>query len=126
MCIMCLMPSMWKFWLDEMAKLEPRLRDPVLSSAYPVHESASEVNCSGADRQVVSCHCSLVIFHSFVEQLTVFHISGLILASSSVLQVLNLDLHHDGIMSGMCHKLCVNSIINRYGQTCIHTSTTSD
>ena len=28
MCIMCLMPSMWKFWLDEMAKLEPRLRRP--------------------------------------------------------------------------------------------------
>ena len=98
------MPSMWKFWLDEMAKLEPRLRDPVLSSAYPVHESASEVNCSGADGQVVSCHCYLVTFHSFVEQLTVFHISGLVLALSSVLRVLDLGLYHDGIMSGMCQK----------------------
>ena len=76
----------------------------MLSSAYPVNESVSEVNCSGADGQVVSCHCYLVIFHSFVEQLTVFHISGLVLASSSVLQVLNLDLHHDGIMSGMYQK----------------------
>ena len=76
----------------------------MLYSAYPVHESVSEVNCSGADGQVVSCHCYLVIFHSFVEQLTVFHISGLVLVSSSILHVLNLDLNHDGSMSGMCQK----------------------
>ena len=81
--------------------------DAVLSSAtHPVHGSVSEVNCSGADLQVVSCH-SLVprlflsnfsthplgrvwepnyschgclVFHPFVEQLTVFYISGLVLA----------------------------------------------
>ena len=43
---------------------------PVLSSAYPLHCLASEVNRSGADAQVVSsCHHYLVIFHPFVEQL---------------------------------------------------------
>ena len=58
-----------------------------------VHGSASEVNCSGSDVKVVSCHHCLVIFHSFVEQLTAFHTSGLVLASSSIFQVLDLDLH---------------------------------
>ena len=28
-----------------------------------------EVNCSGADVQVISCHCCLFVFHSFVEHL---------------------------------------------------------
>ena len=51
----------------------------ILSSAYPTHQSVSEVNCSDADTQVISCHCHLVIFHLFVEKLTVFCISGLIL-----------------------------------------------
>ena len=41
----------------------------MLSSAYPLHCSVSEVNRSGADAQVVSCHCYLVIFHPFIEQL---------------------------------------------------------
>ena len=58
-----------------------------------VHGSASEVNRSGGDTQVVSCHCYLVAFHPSVEQLTTFHTSGLVLASSSILRVLNLDLH---------------------------------
>ena len=39
------------------------------SSAYPVHESTSEVNRSGADAQVVSCHHYLVVVHPFVKQL---------------------------------------------------------
>ena len=51
----------------------------MLSSAYPIHGSASEVNHSDADTQVVSCHCYLVVFHPFAEQLTVFYISGVIL-----------------------------------------------
>ena len=38
-----------------------------LSFIYLVHGSASEVDCSGADVQVVSCHCYLVVFHLFVE-----------------------------------------------------------
>ena len=38
-----------------------------LSSAYPVHGSASEVDRLVADVQVVSCHCYLVVFHLFVE-----------------------------------------------------------
>ena len=42
--------------------------ETVLSSAYPVHGSASKVNCSGADAQVVSCHRYLVVFHPFVGQ----------------------------------------------------------
>ena len=50
-----------------------------------VHGSASKVNGSGCDTQVVSCHRYLVVFHPFVEQLTVFHTSGLVLALSSIL-----------------------------------------
>ena len=62
--------------------------DAVLFSAYPIHGSATEVNRLGADAQVVSCHCYLAVFHPFIEQLTVFHISGLVLASSSILESL--------------------------------------
>ena len=43
--------------------------DAVLASAYSVHGSASEVNRSGADAQIISCHCHLVVFHPIVEQL---------------------------------------------------------
>ena len=43
--------------------------DTVLPSTYPVHRSPNEVNPLGADVQVVSCHCYLVVFHLFVEQL---------------------------------------------------------
>ena len=63
---------------------------PCCASAYPVQGSASKVNPSGADAQVVPCHGYLA-FHPRVEQLTVFYVSGLVLASSSILQVLNLD-----------------------------------
>ena len=66
--------------------------DAVLSSTF-IHESASQVNRSGGDAQVVSCHRYLVVFHPFVEQLTVFHTSGLVLASSSIFPVLDLNLH---------------------------------
>ena len=41
--------------------------DAVLSSAYLVHGSVSEVNRSGADVQAVSCHRYLAVFHSLVE-----------------------------------------------------------
>ena len=57
---------------------------PCCASAYPVHGSASKVNHSSADAQVASCHGYLV-FHPFVELLTVFYISGLVLSSSSIL-----------------------------------------
>ena len=40
----------------------------MLSTAYPVHRSASKVNCSGADMQVVSCLC-YPVFHPIVQQL---------------------------------------------------------
>ena len=46
------------------------------------HRSASEVNRSGADAQVIPCHSYPVIFHPIIDQLTVFYISGLILLSS--------------------------------------------
>ena len=55
-----------------------------MESSKSVHESASEVNRSCGDTQVVSCHRYLVVFHPFVEQLTVFHTSRLVLASSSI------------------------------------------
>ena len=57
--------------------------DAVLSSSYqyPARGSASEVNRSGTDAQVVSCYRYLVVFHPFVEQLTVsIATSGLVLA----------------------------------------------
>lgn len=77
MCIMCLMLSMWKVLLDEMVKHS--LDNTMLFSAYPIHGSASEVNCSDANTQIVSCHHYLVVFHLFFEQLTVFCVSGLVL-----------------------------------------------
>ena len=82
MRIMCLTPSTWKVRSDKMAMVEARLRRH--RAAPPVHGSASKVNHSGADAQVISCHGYLV-YHPFVEQLTVFYISGLVLASSSIL-----------------------------------------
>ena len=69
---------------------------------HPSHGSASEVNCSSADAQVVSCHRFLVVFHPFVEQLAVFHTSGLVLPSSSTLRVL--DRPWSGIISSTCQR----------------------
>ena len=61
------MLSTWEVLSDEMMKYG---RDnAMLSSAYPALGSVSQVNCSGADVQVVSCHCYLVVFYPFVEQL---------------------------------------------------------
>ena len=96
-----------------MAKFEALARRRCAVLCLFVHESASEVNRSGDDTQVVSCHRYLVVFHPFVEQLTVFHTSGLILGSSSIFQVLNLN--RDGILSGTCQKvckLCINPFIS--------------
>ena len=45
---------------------EAWLRQP---HAYLIHVSVNELNHSGADAQVVSCHRYLVVFHPFVEQL---------------------------------------------------------
>ena len=97
---MCLTPSTWKVRSDEMMKVEARSRQHC-AAPYPVHRSASKVNRSGADAQVVSYHCYLV-YHLLL--LTVFYISGLVLASSSVLQLLNLEATSiaRGIMSVMC------------------------
>ena len=74
-----------------MAKLEALARQRHAVFRLSVHESASEVNPSGDDAQVVSCHRYLVL-HPFVEQLTVFRTSGLVLALS-IFRVLDLDLH---------------------------------
>jgi len=58
-------------WIVEYSALESPYCNVMLSSAYPIHGSASKVNRSGANVQVVSCHHYLVIFHPIVEQLTV-------------------------------------------------------
>ena len=76
-----------------MAKLEALARRRRAVLCLSVHGSASEVNRSGGDAQVVSCHHCLVVFHPSVDQLIVFHTSGLVLASSSIFRVLDLDLH---------------------------------
>ena len=73
-----------------MAKLEALVRRRRAVLRLSVDESASEVNRSGGDAQVVSCH-HYHVFHPFVEQLTVFHTSGLVLASSSMFR--DLDFH---------------------------------
>ena len=73
-----------------MAKLEALARRRRAVLRLSVHESASEVNRSGGDAQVVSYHLYLVVFHPFVEQLTVFNTSGLVRA---LFGVLDLDLH---------------------------------
>ena len=77
----------------KMAKLEALARRCHAVLRPSIHGSASEVNRSGGDAQVILCHRYLVVLHPFVEQLTVFHTSGLILASSSILWVLDFDLH---------------------------------
>ena len=77
----------------ETAKLEALARQRRAVLCLSVHESASEVNRLGGDVQVISCHRYLVVSHPFAEQLTVFHTSGLVLALSSILRVLDLDLH---------------------------------
>ena len=47
-----------------------------LSSAYPVDGSVSEVNCSAADMQVISCYCHptngkvTIIFSQKIEHCT--------------------------------------------------------
>ena len=76
-----------------MAKLKALARRRRAVVRLFIHESVSEVNCSGDDAQVVSRHRYLVVFHPFVEQLTIFHTSGLVLASSSIFRVLDLDHH---------------------------------
>ena len=76
-----------------MAKLEGLARRCHAVLRLSVHKSVSGVNRSGGDVQVVSRHHYLVVFHPFVEQSTIFHTSGLILALSSIFRVLDLDLH---------------------------------
>ena len=66
-----------------MAKLEALARQRRAVLRLSIHESASEVNRSGGDAQVVSYHRYLVVFHPFVEQLiTVFDTSGLASSAS--------------------------------------------
>ena len=91
-----------------MAKLEALARRCRAVLCLSVHESVSEVNRSGGDAQVVSCHRYLVVFHLFVEQLTVFHTSGLVLASHGLLSSessASISMPScDGIMNGTCQR----------------------
>ena len=114
MRIMCLTRSMWKVRNGEArSAVEMTLCCP---PPIPLHGSASKVSSSSGDAQVISCHRYLVVFHSFVEQLTVFHTSGLVLASSSILRVLDLHLHHAMASWAACakqvHKLFLNPYIS--------------
>ena len=88
MRIRCLTRSTW----NGEASSEALARRSCAVLRLSVHESASKVNHSGGDVQVVFCHRYLV-FHPFVEQLTVFHRSGFVLALSYIFRLLNLDLH---------------------------------
>ena len=78
--------------------------DALESSTYPVHRSASEINSSGADAQVVSFDCYLVVFHLLVEQFANCLLYIWTCSVTGVLRVLNLDLHRNGIMSTTCQR----------------------
>ena len=64
MCIRCLTQSTWKV---RMVKLEALAKRRCAVLRLSVHESASEVNRSDGDTQVISHHHYLVVFHAFVE-----------------------------------------------------------
>ena len=88
-----------------------------------VHGSASEVNRSVDDAQVVSRH-RLSCLSSFVEQLT-FHTSGLVLASSQSISSTSISMlcaiAGEGIMSGTCQRYHKPVYFNRKTVTDIHT-----
>ena len=114
-----------------MVKLEALARQRRAVLHLSVYESVSEVNLSGGGVQVVSCHRYLVVFHLFVEQLTVsIHLDSFLRLLSSEISTSISMPSHDGILSGMCQKLrklCINpyiSIVNPLRtdiQTYIHT-----
>ena len=89
-----------------------------------VHGSASEVDRSVDDAQVVSRH-RLSCLSSFVEQLTFFHTSGLVLASSQSISSTSVSMlcaiAGDGIMSGTWQRYHKPVYFNRKTVTDIHT-----
>ena len=103
---MCLTQSTWKVQNGKpwsAVKMTPCCPPPM-----PFYGSANEVNSSSADAQVVSCHRYLVVFYPCVEQLTVFHTSGLVLALSSILRV----LESWAARAKQVRKLCLNRYIS--------------
>ena len=52
-----------------MAKLQALAKRRRATLRLSVHKSASKVNCSGGDTQVFR-HCYLVVFHPFVEKVS--------------------------------------------------------
>ena len=94
-----------------MAKLEVLARQRRAVLHLSVHESVSEVNLSGGDVQVVSGHRYLVVFHLFVEQLTVsIHLDSFLRLLSSEISTSISMPSRDGILSGMCQKVRKRSI----------------
>ena len=90
MRIRCLTQSTWKIRNREArsaGETTPCCPPPIRSW---VSERSKSLGWWHASR---FSHRYLVIFHPFVEQLTVFHTSVLVLASSSIFWVLDLDLH---------------------------------
>ena len=102
MCIICLMPSMWKVRSNKMAKLEARSRryHVVLCLFHPlISEGSKSLGCQYASRLLSLLSC----LSSFVEHPSSISLD-LFWWSSSILQVLGLNLHSDGIMSITCQK----------------------
>ena len=78
--------------------LESSYCDTVLSSIYPIHRPASEVNWSGTVAPVVTCHC-----YPVVQQLTIFDIPGFILyfmCMSHAWHIRNYSYMHGTCMTG--------------------------
>ena len=96
-----------------MAKLEALASLTTPCCPPPIRSRVSEQgksNRSGGDAQVVSCNPYLV-FHPFVEQLTVFHTSGLVMASSSIFRVHAIARWHPGRHVPKIRKLCIKPYI---------------
>ena len=84
--------------------------DTMLSSAYSVHWSAREVNRSGANMQVVSCHCYLV-FHLLLSThlLYPWTCSGGCLLSSESLTSTFIVMASWASRAKKVWKLCINT-----------------
>ena len=63
---MHLIRSMWKFDWMKWHSLKLGQDNTLLSSAYSVQGSVSELNLLGANGQAVFCHCYLLVFHLIV------------------------------------------------------------
>ena len=119
---MCLTPSTWKVQDGEARSAVKTM----LCCPLPIPFTGQWANCSGADAQVVSCHCILssfiLLLSSLVHRLPYLDLLWRRLLSSESLTSIVIAC------AKQVRKLCVNpyiSIVNLL-QTYKHTNTISD